>query len=89
MSPSCAKGSGELPPYVDRLDWRPPGGTVRVLGTSRTQDTVAFATDEALQLHCRQLAQERCLFRDSTELVEAKRQKCVQLTTSARRHFQR
>jgi|HubBroStandDraft_1064217.scaffolds.fasta_scaffold732085_2 hypothetical protein len=59
----CARGSGELPRYVKRIDWQPPGGTIYFAGAGAQSETrVDCSTDDELRAKCRQLADERCLF---------------------------
>ena len=59
MKPACSRGSGTLPPRLDRLDWRPPGGTVR-LADADTE--ISCSTDDDLRAECRRLAEKRYLF---------------------------
>jgi hypothetical protein len=59
----CARGSGELPRYVKRINWQPPGGVIHLSGAGDQSETkVACSTDDELRAKCRQLADERCLF---------------------------
>ena len=63
MNSLCAHGSGELPRYVEWIDWRRPGGVIHLAGGDATlHSQVVCATDGELHSHCRQLAEQRYLF---------------------------
>lgn len=63
MNPSCARGSGELPRYVEWIDWQPPGGAIRLAGKGvSSKQSIMCANDDELRARCRELATKRYLF---------------------------
>lgn len=63
MKPSCARGSGKLPRYVEWIDWRPPGGVIRLAGEGlAAESSITCASDDELRARCREFATQRYLF---------------------------
>jgi len=63
MNPSCARGSGPLPRYVEWIDRHPADAMIRLAGEGVPPGLrIVCATEDELRESCRRLAEQRYLF---------------------------